>query len=154
MKKFIIPSLALLLFLASCDVRKHDKKINVPALSRTSYTDTTSVQIIDSVYDFGSVKEGDIVEYNFRFKNTGNKPLIIFEATASCGCTVPEKPEHPVKPGEIGFLKVKFNSDRKPGEAHKSISISSNANPEFPVLFLKGTVIGKTEEEKEKSENH
>jgi len=131
--------------LASCDVRKKDKKIVLPSVNKTVFTDTTSVQVIDTVYDFGTIREGDMVEYNFRFKNTGSKPLIIFEANASCGCTVPEKPDHPIPTGEIGFIKVKFNSDRKPGEAHKSITISSNANPDFPVLFLKGTVLGKDE---------
>lgn len=145
MKKTAVLSFLILSILASCDVRKKDKKIILPSTNRTAYSDTTSVQVIDTVYDFGTIKEGDMVEYNFRFKNTGDKPLIIFEANASCGCTVPEKPDHPIPSGEIGFLKVKFNSDRKPGEAHKSITISSNANPEFPILFLKGTVIGKDE---------
>jgi hypothetical protein len=66
---------------------------------------------------------------------------------ASCGCTVAEKPEKPVMPGEIGHIKVKFNSDKKPGEAHKTLTITSNAQPEFPQLLLKGTVEGKTETE-------
>ena len=91
------------------------------------------------------MKEGEFVTYNYRFKNTGKNPLVIYEALASCGCTVPEKPEHPIAPGELGFIKVKFNSDHRPGEAHKSITITSNAQPEFPILILKGTVIGKTE---------
>lgn len=146
MKKTAFTLLFISAIAASCDVRKQDKKIRVPAVSKTVFHDTTTVQVIDSVYDFGTIQEGDMVEYNFRFKNTGNKPLTIFEASASCGCTVPEKPEYPVKPGEIGFLKVKFNSDRKPGEIHKSISVTSNANPDFPVLFLQGTVIGKKED--------
>lgn len=146
MKRIAFPFIIICLIVASCDVRKQDKKVRVPEVSKTVFHDTTTVQVIDTVYDFGTIQEGDIVEYSFRFKNTGNKPLTIFEATASCGCTVPEKPEYPVKPGEIGFLKVKFNSDRKPGEAHKSIAVTSNANPDFPVLFLQGTVIGKKAE--------
>lgn len=147
MKKYlIIPSLAL--FFLSCDIRKKDKPVQTaPATeNKQEFKEYTTVQIIDTTYNFGKVKEGDIVEYNYRFKNTGDKPLIVTDAAASCGCTVPEKPEHPIQPGEIGFIKVKFNSDKRPGEAEKTITVTSNAQPEFPQLFLKGTVIGKTEE--------
>ena len=146
MKRIISPAIFASLFLFSCDIRKKD------ALSKTSATEVkkridspTIAAFIDTAYDFKKVKEGEIVEYNYRFKNTGKSPLVIYEAVASCGCTVPEKPEHPIAPGEIGFIKAKFNSDHRPGEAHKSITITSNAQPEFPILILKGTVIGKTE---------
>lgn len=137
-----------LFFMASCDIRKQDKQMKSatePSATKQEIKDPTTVQIIDSAYDFKKVKEGEIVEYNYRFKNTGDKPLIISETHASCGCTVPEKPDHPIAPGEMGFIKVKFNSDKRPGEAHKTITVTSNANPEFPVLILKGTVIGKEE---------
>ena len=65
--------------------------------------DPTTVQMIDSVYDFGQYDEGEIVEYSYQFKNTGNKPLVVSNAHASCGCTVPEKPEKPIIPGEMGL---------------------------------------------------
>lgn len=138
-KVFFIIGFATML--TSCDVRKKDKPAN-PMTLHKEIKDPTTVEIIDSMYDFGKVKEGEIVEYNYRFKNTGDKPLVISEASATCGCTVPEKPEQPVKPGEIGYIKVKFNSDKRPGETHKTITVESNANPAFPPLLLKGTVIG------------
>ena len=53
--------------------------------------------------------------------------------------------EHYYLYNKCGFIKVKFNSDHRPGEAHKTITITSNARPEFPVLVLKGTVIGRSE---------
>lgn len=140
---FLIIASSLLMY--SCDIRKKDKQAPKTAASKHTITDPTTVEIIDSVYDFGTINEGDIVEFSFRFKNTGKKPLEIADAKASCGCTVPEKPTAPIKPGEIGYIKVKFNSDRKPGEAKKSITVTSNAMPEFPELYLKGTVIGKKE---------
>lgn len=140
---FLIIACGVLMY--SCDIRKKDKRTSATTVSKQVITDTTTVEIIDSVYDFGTINEGDIVEFSFRFKNTGKKPLEIADAKASCGCTVPEKPTAPIKPGEIGYIKVKFNSDRKPGEAHKSITVTSNAMPEFPELYLKGTVIGKKE---------
>lgn len=137
--------------LISCDVRTKDKIAD----GKTAGTDSaknaanatpTSVQIIDSVFDFGKVAEGEVVEYSYRFKNIGTEPLIINNATASCGCTVPEKPEAPVKPGETGFIKVKFNSEGRAGMAHKTVTVTSNATPAFPELLLKGEVIAKAKQ--------
>jgi hypothetical protein len=146
MKKIFLPISLLSILIISCDIRKHDNQQKVSATEKKEIKAPTTVVVIDTTFDFGKLNEGEIVEYNYRFKNTGNKPLIIEEAIASCGCTVPEKPDHAIAPGEMGFIKVKFNSDHRPGETHKSITVTSNAVPEFPTLYLKGTVIGKTNE--------
>ena len=140
---FLIVAFSSLLF--SCDIRKTNKPdVQATAPGSTPvFKDSTTVQVIDSVYDFGNVVQGDKVEYSYRFKNTGNKPLIVSNATASCGCTVPEKPEQPIKPGEIGFIKVVFNSAGRMGEAHKEVTVTSNAYPAFPRLQLKGKVVEK-----------
>ena len=134
---------AVSIILYSCDIRKEEKKTDV--IATEVLKDSTTVAMIDSIFDFGKVNEGEMVEHLFQFKNSGNKPLTIINAQASCGCTVPEKPEEPIQPGAIGFIKVKFNSDKRPGEARKTITVTSNARPEFPVLILKGTVVGKVE---------
>lgn len=141
MKKLVVVATLLSISLYSCDIRKKDKNAEPEIKNKVTYT--SSVEVIDSLYDFGTVNEGEMVVYNYKFKNTGKQPLVIYEAVASCGCTVPEKPEQPIKPGDIGIIKVKFNSDKRPGETHKTITVSSNATPEFPVLILKGTVKGK-----------
>lgn len=136
--------------LMSCDVRTKDKIADGSVASKDSATNAlaanttpTTVQIIDSVFDFGKVAEGEVVEFSYRFKNIGNEPLIVANATASCGCTVPEKPEAPIKPGETGFIKVKFNSEGRVGVAHKTVTVTSNAQPAFPELLLKGEVLAK-----------
>lgn len=128
--------------LFSCDIRKNGTKADVklPDPSAQVFKDSTTVQIIDSVYDFGKVTDGEKVEYSYRFKNIGKNPLIITSAAPSCGCTVADKPEQPIKPGETGFIKVVFNSQGRVGEAHKEIAVVSNAFPAFPVLQLKGKV--------------
>ena len=131
--------------LSGCDVRKKDKMADTPAVKEIK--DPTTVEIIDSVYDFGKIAEGDNVEFSYRFKNSGTRPLVVSEASASCGCTVPEKPEKPIMPGEMGFIKVKFNSQGRPGQAHKTITVSSNAQPAFPQLVLKGEVEPKKPEQ-------
>ena len=147
MLKAFIVSGVILLSIIGCDVRTKDK-IDSNGKPGDNKTDVpvappTTVQMIDSVYDFGKVAEGEIVEFSFRFKNTGNNPLIVSNASASCGCTVPEKPEAPIKPGETGFIKVKFNSEGRAGAAHKTVNILSNATPAFPELLLKGEVTPK-----------
>ena len=128
----------------SCDNRRKDR-IADDALTQTALAlkDSTTVQIIDSAYNFGKVTDGEKVEYSYRFKNTGTKPLVIVDATASCGCTVPQKPEKPILPGEIGFIKIVFDSKGRVGNAHKTITVISNANPEFPQLILTGDVEAK-----------
>ncbi len=145
MKQLFIISTTIL-FLVSCDVRRKDKiAINNKLTQQVEIKDPTTVQAIDTTYDFGKVTEGEIVTYNYRFINTGKKPLVVTNASASCGCTVPEKPEHPIEPGDTGFIKVKFNSEHRVGMAHKTVTVSSNAEPAFPELLLKGEVLAKTD---------
>ncbi len=149
MKKNVFILGVSILLLASCDVRKKDKNAtftNNDLKQQKVIKDPTTVQIIDSSFNFGKIKDGEIVEYNFRFKNTGSKPLIITNASASCGCTIPEKPEAPIPTGDTGFIKVKFNSAGKAGMVHKNVTVSSNAEPAFPELVIKGEVMKKTEE--------
>jgi Protein of unknown function (DUF1573) len=139
--RFILICFISAALLFSCDVRRKDKVAD-DSMQKIDHAlkDSTTVQLIDSAYSFGSIAEGDKVEYNFRFKNTGNKPLVIIKANASCGCTVPEKPEKPVMPGETSFIKVVFNSKGKSGHQEKAIYITSNAKPSFPDLMLSGEV--------------
>ncbi len=143
MKKYFL-FLFILIILISCDVRRKDKIADDLETQKVlALKDTTTVQIIDSAYNFGKVTDGEKVEYSYRFKNTGTKPLVIIDASASCGCTVPQKPEKPILSGEIGFIKIVFDSKGRVGEAHKTITIMSNANPEFPQLALTGEVEAK-----------
>ncbi|MFN0083049.1 MAG: DUF1573 domain-containing protein [Ferruginibacter sp.] len=145
MFKYVFISFTALL-LISCNVRnKKQIEKNDVLTKQIQIQDPTTVQVIDSAYNFGKVTEGEIVEFNYRFKNIGNKPLIVTNASASCGCTVPEKPEQPIQPGETGFIKVKFDSKNRVGNAHKTVTISSNAEPAFPELSLNGEVTEKNE---------
>jgi hypothetical protein len=84
-----------------------------------------------TVHNFGEITQGEKVEYAFKFTNTGKKDLLIQNAVSSCGCTVPEWPREPVKPGESGYLKVVFDSHGKEGYTEKEISIKANTDPPF-----------------------
>lgn len=61
-------------------------------------------------HDFGKIKVGTPVTYSFEIKNIGDKPIVVQSATASCGCTVPEKPVDPIMPGATAKLKVQYNA--------------------------------------------
>lgn len=141
MKKLMI-GFCVISALFSCDIRNTDKIATLQAANTNqSFNDSTSVQMIDSIHNFGKVTDGENVVFSYRFKNTGAKPLIVSSATASCGCTVPEKPEQPIKPGETGYLKIVFNSKGRVGPVHKEVNVVSNAHPSFPVLQLIGEVV-------------
>jgi hypothetical protein len=94
-----------------------------PAIDSSTFT-TISWDTIEK--DFGKMKEGEKLEAKFVFKNTGNKPLIIQNARASCGCTVAEYTKEPVAPGASGEVKGVFDSQGKPGHQKKSIYVTAN----------------------------
>ncbi|MGG9972636.1 DUF1573 domain-containing protein [Ferruginibacter sp. SUN002] len=144
MKKGIV-FLLLLTAIFSCNIRRKDKISDEQATAiEKASKDTTTVQLIDSVFDFGTITEGEKVSFSFRFKNTGTKALVIEKTSASCGCTVPEKPEKPILPGEIGFIKAVFTPSSA-GHNEKTIDVTANTKPDFPTLILTGEVAGKKE---------
>ena len=100
-----------------------------------------------TAYDFGKFSEEDpIVKCTFTFTNTGDKPLVINQAVASCGCTVPTYTKTPVQPGEQGTINVTYNGTGKfPGHFRKTITIRSNAKTEMVRLTIEGNML---EEEK------
>lgn len=91
----------------------------------------TTIEYFESTHDFGSVFYPSENKYTFKFKNTGNEPLVIESATASCGCTVPNKPEEPIMPGEVGELDVIFRpKNGQVGQTvNKKITVTANTTP-------------------------
>lgn len=95
----------------------------------------------DNTHDFGTIPEGPKATYAFTFTNTGNAPLIITNAQASCGCTSPEFPKEPILPGKKAKISVTYTSQGHPGPFNKSVYLTSNATGEAKYeLFIKGNV--------------
>jgi hypothetical protein len=94
-------------------------------------------------HDFGTINEGQVVEYTYSFKNTGQAPLIIQNAQGSCGCTVPEWSKEPVPVGGTGFVKAKFDSNGKPNVQNKTVTVTANTWPKQTVLRFKAMVTPK-----------
>lgn len=92
------------------------------------------------IHDFGVIKEdGGPVKCTFEFTNTGDKPLIIVEATASCGCTRPEYTTKPIKPGKKGKIKVTYSPLGRPGAFRKTIKVKTNGVEGRTTLIIEGT---------------
>ena len=109
-------------------------------LDTTKVSKSTEMTFEKVEHDFGKINQGDKVDYNFKFKNTGTADLIISSAKGSCGCTVPEYPKEAVKPGESGEIKVSFNSDGKSGEQSKTVSIFANTVKGTEILTIKASI--------------
>lgn len=94
-------------------------------------------------HDFGTIKESDgDVTYNFTFVNEGDSPLLITRAQASCGCTSPEYPKKPLRPGEKGEIKVTYHAKGRPGPFDKSIYVYTNSKAQEKVMLtITGNVI-------------
>lgn len=94
-------------------------------------------------YSFGTIKQGDVVTYDFMFKNTGKEPLVINNAEGSCGCVVANWPKEPIKPGGDNKIKVTFNSAGKLYKQDKTVTITYDTDKTI-VLHMKGNVVAAT----------
>lgn len=92
-------------------------------------------------HDFGQIKEGEVVTHIFKFTNTGEAPLIIQDAKATCGCTVPSYPKQPIPAGGTGEIVVKFDSSNKPGVQNKTVTLTANTYPSTSKLNIKSVVV-------------
>jgi hypothetical protein len=143
MKKTLVIALALMLALGIFSCRKKGEKYPDMKLDTAVFKDTTQIAFIDSVkFNFDTINQGDKVEHNFRIKNVGDKNFIIANAFGSCGCTVPEYPKDPVKPGETATIHVTFNSTGKPaGNIEKNVTIVCNTVKRNEMLYLDGFIV-------------
>lgn len=154
MKKIVLMAIAAFAFTA-CQQSKpeaahdshegHDHAAHAEAapgqtVNAVASPDAPVMSFEQGLHNFGAIQQGESATHEFKFKNTGKTPLIITNATATCGCTVPEKPTAPIKPGETGVIKVVFNSAGKIGLQDKIITITSNANPSISEVHMIGDV--------------
>jgi len=97
----------------------------------------------ETFHDFGDVKEGDVVSHRFRFKNVGKVPLVIHNATSTCGCTAPSVPNHPIVPNDTASILVVFNSLNKEEKQTKPITVIANTYPSKSELKIEAFVTKK-----------
>ena len=98
------------------------------------------IEFESATIDYGTIENNSDGNREFKFTNTGKTPLVISNATGSCGCTVPTCPKEAIAPGESAAIKVHYDTKRT-GAFNKSITIVSNAvNEPAKILHIKGNV--------------
>ena len=120
------------------------------SLSINAQDKVAKIEFESETIDYGTIEKGSDGVRVFKFKNTGDAPLIVSNVKSSCGCTVPKKPEEPVMPGEKGKIEVSYDTKRLGGFS-KSITIFSNAINERKLIKIKGIVERLNVPEKKKS---
>ncbi len=99
-----------------------------------------NIQFQKTKHQFGEITQGEKVAHSFKFTNKGGGQLVISNANPSCGCTVPNYPKKPIKPGESGFIDVVFDSEGRKGKFTKSITIMANNPGEPKKLKITGVI--------------
>jgi hypothetical protein len=101
--------------------------------------DPKEIEWNKTTHDFGEIVQGTKAKYTFTFINKGNVPVIISNATASCGCTVPNYSKEPVAPGGQGSVTAIFDSSGKNGNFAKNITVTTNLGSS--ILYIKGNIV-------------
>lgn len=103
---------------------------------------TRTTMDVEPEFDAGEVVKGEFITAKFKVTNTGDYPLVIADVKASCTCTVAQKPEEPIAPGESGVIIAQVDTDKTGvGTVIKSLNIVANADPSITVVKIKATVL-------------
>ena len=145
MKKILLLLLLAPCSLLSAEAQTVKQKVNVSdvkAVAPTKAENYAEITFDTLKHDFGKFpKSAPLVRCSFPFVHSGTAPLIIHQAFASCGCTIPTYTKEPIKPGEKGFIDVTYDgTDKFPGHFQKTITIRSNAINEVVRLTIEGTM--------------
>lgn len=159
MRKLLIFILLAILFQNCTDSTSNEKRLEevqtggseikdiirnpVTANSKLDTNNVAKMIFEKDTFFFGKIKEGSVINHKFKFTNTGTVPLLIHDARSTCGCTIPKWPKAPVKPGESGYINVKFNTEKKDGFQDKPVTILANTYPNSTIVHVIGEVYGK-----------
>jgi hypothetical protein len=124
MKKLFILAVSMSLAMSAATAQTATDK---SAQTTKATTAGPVISFSEKSHDFGNINQGDVVEYTFKFKNTGTQPLVISNVGVTCGCTATDWPKEPIAPGKSSAITAKFNSAGKMGQQNKVITVESNA---------------------------
>ena len=143
MKKIVLLA-ALAIFgvnASNAQAKKAAPKAAAPAKVEAPKVEGAGMVFENETIDYGTLPHNADGKREFVFVNNGNKPLIITNATGSCGCTVPSFPKEPIAPGAKAVIGVKYATDRV-GAFTKTVTVTSNAEgAASKVLTIKGTIL-------------
>lgn len=112
----------------------------ISASGKESKSNLPEMTFKNDKHDFGLIVQGEKVSHTFQFTNTGGSDLIISNASATCGCTVPTWSKEPVKPGDSGQIEVVFDSSNRSGINNKEVKILTNAQPNTIKLAVRAEI--------------
>ncbi|MFT4778473.1 MAG: hypothetical protein ACJAU0_002632 [Flavobacteriales bacterium] len=139
-------ALVLCISFAACNTAPSNIEtdmINIPGPNGPENVDQPAIKFEESELDFGTIAEGEMVNYTFKFENTGDAPLVLTSVTSQCGCTVMKNwPKEPLAAGEEATIDVEFNSTGRDGQQNKKITVVANTYPAKTQLTIKGVVVG------------
>ncbi|GAA4390029.1 hypothetical protein GCM10023186_37810 [Hymenobacter koreensis] len=115
---------------------------NVAAETEAPNPNAPVMTFTETEHDFKDIPANSVVKHTFEFTNTGKTPLLIENAQATCGCTVPSWPKDPVAPGKKGTIEVQFDAHGKTGIQNKQITIRANTQPSITQLAIRGNILG------------
>ena len=116
----------IILLVAACNSQPSNV-VTIGNLTAADSANFTKIQWLDSVVNFGSIQMGESKTVTFRLKNIGNKPLLLTNVKAGCGCTVADYTKGAIAPGAEGIVTGEFDSNKaQTGEVHKSIYVTTN----------------------------
>lgn len=96
----------------------------------------------ENVYDAGKVAKGEIIKAKIKLKNTGEYPLVIGDVEVACSCTLASKPDAPIKPGEVGYVKASVDTDKiGAGKFSRDIRVIANSKPTPLIVSIQGEII-------------
>lgn len=111
-------------------------------LSGIAFMSAQEIELSESNVDLGNIQFNGKAVTTVQVKNTGDKPLIISDAKASCGCTVPTWPKDPIAPGKSAPMTVEYTTTSRAGAFNKTVTVNSNAVTEGRKIFrIKGVVL-------------
>lgn len=145
MKRIFVAILALSLTTAAFSQTSATQKVSVngatPAPAKTKKAEDV-VKFAELKHDFGKIKQGTPVSYDFAFENIGGAPVVIESANASCGCTTPTWPKTPVTKGQKNKVSAGYNAANV-APFDKTISVKV-AGYDLPIeLHITGEVVAK-----------
>jgi hypothetical protein len=151
MKKVFITLLCLSIGAFAANAQEKEKTKTTTTTTTTTTTpaapaapevdpDAGVFKFEEETHDFKEVPEGPLAEYDFEFKNTGKKPIVITDAHGSCGCTVPTWPHDPILPHKKAIIHVAYTTNGRQGPINKDVIITSNAKQNPMRLHITGTV--------------
>ena len=147
MKHFIYIALSILA-LSACRLTDYSEDdgidtsiINTPS-SDGDASNVAELSLAVDVIDLGMITQGEKIDFNLEFTNTGEGPLVLTDVRATCGCTVGKNwPREPIESGGSGNMTISFNSEGKDGHKESTISIVANTRPATTAIVLRADIV-------------